>query len=190
MSFCASILPGNWTPNYRNGLHLLHKWLSENDGVLSVSDSLQPHGPYPTKLLCPWDFPSKNTGVGCHVLLQGIFPIQGSNPHLLHHRWILYLLSHWGSSRIMVTGTNYGISCFYNLVPRPIYFVYLKQKHGWLLVMHDILRLRKAEGSFFSSPVYYWSGFRIECHSCYFWGVLPSPTRHTEGARVCKDLVG
>ena len=31
-----------------------------------------------------WDSPGKNTGVGCHVLLQGIFPTQGSNPHLLH----------------------------------------------------------------------------------------------------------
>ena len=29
-------------------------------------------------------FPSKNTGVGCPFLLRGIFPIQGSNPHLLH----------------------------------------------------------------------------------------------------------
>ena len=39
----------------------------------------------PPGSLCPWDFPGKNTGVGCHFLLQGIFPIQGSNPHLL--RW-------------------------------------------------------------------------------------------------------
>ena len=31
---------------------------------------------------CPWDSPGKNTGVGCHALLQGIFPTQGSNPHL------------------------------------------------------------------------------------------------------------
>ena len=38
--------------------------------------------------------PGKNTGVGCHVLLQGIFPTQGSNPHLLHCRQILYPLSH------------------------------------------------------------------------------------------------
>ena len=37
-----------------------------------------------TWLLCPWDSPGKNTGVGCHFLLQGIFPIQGSNPSLLH----------------------------------------------------------------------------------------------------------
>ena len=45
-----------------------------------MSDSLQPHGLYPARLLCPWDFPGKNIGVGCHVLLQGIFPTQESNP--------------------------------------------------------------------------------------------------------------
>ena len=44
----------------------------------------------PTRLLCPWDFPGKNTGVGGHSLLQGIFLSQGSNPHLLHSRQILY----------------------------------------------------------------------------------------------------
>ena len=36
------------------------------------------------------DFPGKNTGVGCHVLLQGIFPTQGSNPALSHYRRILF----------------------------------------------------------------------------------------------------
>ena len=41
--------------------------------------------------------PSKNTGVGCHALLQGIFPTQGLNPGLPHCRWILYSLSHQGS---------------------------------------------------------------------------------------------
>ena len=49
-----------------------------------ISGSLRPHGLWPTRLLCPWDFPVKNTGVGCHFLLQGIFLTQGSNPHLLH----------------------------------------------------------------------------------------------------------
>ena len=38
----------------------------------------------PPRLLCPWDCPGKNTAVGCHSLLQGIFPAQGSNPGLLH----------------------------------------------------------------------------------------------------------
>ena len=41
------------------------------------------YGLYPARLLCPWDSPGKNTGVGCHALLQGIFLTQGSNPHLL-----------------------------------------------------------------------------------------------------------
>ena len=46
-----------------------------------TSNSLQPHGPQPTRLLCPWNSPGKNT-VGCHSLLQGIFPTQESNPCL------------------------------------------------------------------------------------------------------------
>ena len=39
-------------------------------------------------------FPGKNTGVGCHFLLQGIFLTQGSNPDLLHCRQTIYHLSH------------------------------------------------------------------------------------------------
>ena len=61
-----------------------------------VSDSLQPRGLSPSRLLCPWDFPGKNTGAGCHFLLQGIFLIQGLKPrllYLLHCRRILYSLS-------------------------------------------------------------------------------------------------
>ena len=53
-----------------------------------VSDSLQPHGLQPARLLCPWDFPGKNTGMDCHFILQGIFPTQGSNSRLFH-------LLHW-----------------------------------------------------------------------------------------------
>ena len=45
---------------------------------------LQAHELQPARLLCPWDFPGVNTGVDCHFLLQGIFPIQGSNSSLLH----------------------------------------------------------------------------------------------------------
>ena len=58
-----------------------------------VSDSLRPHRLQPARVLCPWDSQAKNTGVGCHALLQGIFPTQGSNPGLSHCRWILYHLS-------------------------------------------------------------------------------------------------
>ena len=67
---------------------------------LVMSDSLQPFGLQPTRLLCLWGFPGKNIGAGCHFLLQGIFPSQESNPRLLcrlHCRRILYQLSHQGS---------------------------------------------------------------------------------------------
>ena len=48
-------------------------------------DSLRPHGLWPTKLLCLWNFPGKNTGVVCHFFLQGIFLNRESNPCFLHH---------------------------------------------------------------------------------------------------------
>ena len=63
-----------------------------------MSDSLQPHGPQPTSLLCPWDSAGKNTGVNCHFLLQGIILTRGSNPHLLsllHCKVDSLPLSHW-----------------------------------------------------------------------------------------------
>ena len=58
-----------------------------------VSNSLQPHGLKPTRLPCPWNSPGKNTGVGSHSLLQGIFLTQGLNLGLLHCRQIPYYLS-------------------------------------------------------------------------------------------------
>ena len=62
-----------------------------------MRNSLQSHGLQPTRLLCPWDFSGKDTGVVCHFLLQGIFPTKGLNPGLLHCRQILYQLSSQGS---------------------------------------------------------------------------------------------
>ena len=52
-----------------------------------MSGSLWTHGLEPTSLLCPWNFPGKNTGVGCHSLLQRIFPTQRLNLGLLHCRF-------------------------------------------------------------------------------------------------------
>ena len=63
----------------------------------------QPFGLQPTRLLCPWDLSGKNTGAGCHSLLQRFFLTQGSNLHLLcllHCRWILYLQSRKPSKRV------------------------------------------------------------------------------------------
>ena len=50
--------------------------------------TLRLHGLQPTRLFCPWNFPSKITGADCHFLLQRIFPTKGLNPYLLH-------LLHW-----------------------------------------------------------------------------------------------
>ena len=44
-----------------------------------MSISLQALGLCPARLLCPWDSPGKNTGVGCHFLLQGILFTEGLN---------------------------------------------------------------------------------------------------------------
>ena len=51
-----------------------------------MSEPLWPHGLSPARLRCPWELTGKNTGVGCHFLLQGVFPTQGSNLDLLHCR--------------------------------------------------------------------------------------------------------
>ena len=69
---------------------------SESESHSVVSDSLWTHGLY-----SPGNSPGQNTGMGSLSLLQGIFPTQGSNPGLLHCRWILYWLSHKGSPRIL-----------------------------------------------------------------------------------------
>ena len=75
-------------------------------GGSAVSDSLWPNGLQPTRLLCPWNSPGKNTGVGSHSLLQGIFLTQGSNPCLLHCRQVLYHLSHQGSQLCLIPLTE------------------------------------------------------------------------------------
>ena len=65
-----------------------------------MSDSWDPMDCSPPRLLCPWDFPGKDTGAGCCFPLQGILPTQGSNPSLLRCRWILY---HWAMNIKLVT---------------------------------------------------------------------------------------
>ena len=62
-----------------------------------MSDSLWPYDNKPTRLLCTWNSPEKDTEVGSHSLLQGIFLTQGSNLGLLYWRQILYNLSYQGS---------------------------------------------------------------------------------------------
>ena len=75
-------------------------WVTVYCAVFShsvVSDSLRSQGLYSTSHSVHRDSLGRNTGAGCHTLLQGIFPTQGLNPGLPQYRWILYHLSHQGS---------------------------------------------------------------------------------------------
>ena len=63
----------------------------------SCSALATPWTVWPARLLCPWDSPGKNTGVGCHLLLKGIFPTQGLHLGILQCRQILYQLSYEGT---------------------------------------------------------------------------------------------
>ena len=74
--------------------------------------TLWPHGLEPAKLLCPLDYPGKNTAVGCHALLQGIFLTRGSNLSLLH-----LLCCRVGSSPLVPPGKTPGV--FNDLFLRP-----------------------------------------------------------------------
>ena len=86
-----------------------------------MSNFLWLHGLQPARLLCPWASPGKNTGVGCHARLQGIFPTQGLNLHLLHCRWILYPLNHLGSPQQRI------------ILPKCHY------RHGWEIVLWPVI---------------------------------------------------
>ena len=74
------------------------EWHHQLDGHVRAK-SLQScptrHDPMTARPLCPWDSPGKNTGVGCHALLQGSFLTQGSNLHVL-------CLPHWQVSSLLL----------------------------------------------------------------------------------------
>ena len=68
-----------------------------------MSSSLQPCGLLPIRLLCPCDFLGKNTGGGCHFLLQGIFPTQGSIHVSCIGRRILHHWATWEAKSLIST---------------------------------------------------------------------------------------
>ena len=70
--------------------------VSSSKSHSAMSSSFRPHGLQPARLLCPWNSPGRNTGVGNLSLLQGLFPAQGWNSGLSHCRQILFHLSHQG----------------------------------------------------------------------------------------------
>ena len=83
-------------PNYGGG----------GGGLVKLCPTLQPHGLLPARLLCPWNFPGTNTGVGCHSLLQEVFLTQRSSLHLLLCRWILCNWVTWEALSQLYTDQN------------------------------------------------------------------------------------
>ena len=98
-----------------------------------VSDSFETYGLWPTRLLCAWDFPGKNTGGGCHFLLQGIFSTQGSNPGFSHCGHALYHLSHQGSPRRHGATINAILFTYAEEISWPFYLNYLKISFLWIV---------------------------------------------------------
>ena len=101
MQLC--LLRGQWSlrqaPCRSSHFQDLVWWLTHSMSVLNclvVSNFCDPMDCSPP-VFCPWDFPGKSTRAGCHFFLQGIFPTQGSNLHLLHWRVDSLPLSHLGS---------------------------------------------------------------------------------------------
>ena len=92
-----------------------------------VSESLQPHGLYCARIFCPWDFPGETTGVGCHFLLEGIFPTQGSYPCPLHWQIDSLPLSHQGCQRIYIGHKTNHMSKKLHL-HSPQFFLFMKIK--------------------------------------------------------------
>ena len=86
----------------------------------------------PAKFFCLWNFPGKDTGMGCHCLLQGIFLTQGSNPHLLH-------LLHWQVDSLPLAPPG---------KPPPFFFFF------WCVCIHVIRVVFLTFDLNFSAPVW------------------------------------
>ena len=129
-----------------------------------VSNSLQTHGMSPARLLHPWDFPGKNTGVGCHFILQEIVPTQGLNSGLPHCSQMLYHLNHQWSPLIYICTPvyiqNQNVLCVpwcgkiweTYLNPSPLLRCFLSPFHTLLKVLWNVILMMESKGSFQTSP--------------------------------------
>ena len=109
-----------------------------------TSDSWWPHGPQPTRLFCPQNFPGKNTGVGCYSLFQGIFLTQRQNS-------CLFCLLHWQVDCLLLKlpGKPMGLfflppSEFWQQSFNDFFFQFLA--HLYFLVVSFKIHLSQASG--------------------------------------------
>ena len=83
-----------------------------------------------SRLHCPWDFPGKNTGSGCHFLLQSIFPTQRGNPHLLH-------LLHWQAASLRLSHLGSPLLCIYTTYSLSIYLLMALRLLPYLVIVNS-----------------------------------------------------
>ena len=95
--------------------------------VVVLSNSFATPWAVAPRLLCPWGFPGKTTGVGCHFLLQGIFMTQRLNLHLLHWQRGLYHWDHRGSPivRVLIYISSDSARVPFCTSSQPLWFVFL-----------------------------------------------------------------
>ena len=126
----------------------------------SYQTLFQPQGLQPIRLLCPWDFPGKSTGVGCHVFLQGISPDQELNPCLLHWQADSLPLSCQGSPSL-------HLGCFFPEVPPPSYLCLSKILHAFqgLLKMLDFYEVFLVSSVNFT-PIVLYCFYGTYCIAC------------------------
>ena len=93
-------------------MHESEKW-KWSRSVVSDSVSVPPHGLQPTRLLRPWDFPGKSTGVGCHCLL------------LDSHKWVILLLIYESRKLVIV----FDLLNFY--VSLPFHCMHILVNYCW-----------------------------------------------------------
>ena len=100
----AQVQVNLWFPT--SDTHMcMHAQLLSHVWLLVIPWTIALQAPLPIR------FPSKNTGVGCHFLLQGVFPTQGSNPSLLNHRCILYCWATEGHNGLSTDCESLKLGC-------------------------------------------------------------------------------
>ena len=124
--------------------HEREKWKGSRS---VVSDSSRPRGLQPTRLLRPWDFPGKSTGVGCHHLLRSHF--LGLSKSLYR---CLFIFTKWSLTNILLKTKDVSIlnlqdiyttlDAIYHLSPPNSFLIWLLQHH-WLLIFLLYLLLTK-----------------------------------------------
>ena len=135
-----------------------YSWIKESSEVACVShsfvsDTLRPHGPQSTRLLCPWNSLGKNIGVHCHSLLQGIFPTQGLNPgSYIIGRFFTF----WATREVVVGSVQFSHSVLFHS-----------------LELHGLQQTRPPCPSPTNGVYLNWYPFRQWCHPTISSSVIP-----------------